>query len=132
LLGAALDSPVESSEYLMIIFYDILLLDDIVCSLETYNERRRLLQSLVRRIPGRTDIGYREVIEFSSFDAAEWLSETFSRAIEPSHNGGKDLCPKVATTPTSHSTEAGHSLSSRKIAQRCLEIPDNREKEEKS
>ncbi|KAK7398585.1 hypothetical protein QQX98_012041 [Neonectria punicea] len=80
-LGAARDSPVESSEHLMIMFYDILLLDNIVCGVETHDERRRLLQSLVRRIPGRTDIGSREVIEFSSFDAAERLSETFARAI---------------------------------------------------
>ncbi|KAJ4176423.1 hypothetical protein NW767_015447 [Fusarium falciforme] len=80
-LGAARDSPVESSDHLMIMFYDILLLDNIVCSLQTHDERRRLLQSLVRYIPGRTDIGSREVIEFSSFDAAERLSETFARAI---------------------------------------------------
>ncbi|KAH7124368.1 hypothetical protein EDB81DRAFT_861053 [Dactylonectria macrodidyma] len=80
-LGAAQDSPVESSEHLMIMFYDILLLDDTVCGLETHDERRRRLQSLVRRIPGRTDIGSREVIDFSSFDAAECLSETFAQAI---------------------------------------------------
>lgn len=80
-LRAARDSPVESSEHLIIIFYDILLLDDIICSLETYNERQWQLQSLVRYIPGRTDIGSREVIEFSSFDAAERLSEIFARSI---------------------------------------------------
>ncbi|KAH7115591.1 hypothetical protein EDB81DRAFT_595044, partial [Dactylonectria macrodidyma] len=80
-LGAARDSLVESSEHLMIMFYDILLLDGIVCGLETHDERRRRLQFLVLRIPGRTDIGSREVIEFSSLDAAERLSETFARAI---------------------------------------------------
>ncbi|KAH7109337.1 hypothetical protein EDB81DRAFT_769177 [Dactylonectria macrodidyma] len=80
-LGATRDSPVESSEHLMIMFYDILLLDDIVCGLDTHDERRRRLQSLVRRIPGRTDIGSREVIDFSSFDAAERLSDTFAQAI---------------------------------------------------
>jgi DNA ligase-4 len=57
-LGAARDSPVESSEHLMIMFYDIVLLDDIIYSLETHDERRRTLQSLVRRIPGRSDIMY--------------------------------------------------------------------------
>ncbi|KAH7127262.1 hypothetical protein EDB81DRAFT_907415 [Dactylonectria macrodidyma] len=84
---AARDSPVESSEHLMIMFYDILLLDDIVCGLDTHDERRRRLQSLVRRIPGRTDIGSREVIEFSSFDAAERLSKTFARAISHRREG---------------------------------------------
>ncbi|KAH7114682.1 hypothetical protein EDB81DRAFT_873452 [Dactylonectria macrodidyma] len=80
-LGATRDSPVKSSEHLMIMFYDILLLDDIVCGLDTHDERRRRLQSLVRRIPGRTDIGSCEVIDFSSFDAAERLSDTFAQAI---------------------------------------------------
>ncbi|KAH6883508.1 hypothetical protein B0T10DRAFT_580496 [Thelonectria olida] len=80
-LGAARDPPAESSEHLMIMFYDILLFDDIVCGLETHDERRPLLQSLVRRVPGQTNIGSREVIEFSSPDAAERLRETFARAI---------------------------------------------------
>ncbi|KAH7146675.1 hypothetical protein B0J13DRAFT_524433 [Dactylonectria estremocensis] len=77
-LGAARDSPVESSEHLIIMFYDILLLDDIICGLKTHDERRRRLQSLVRCIRGRTDIRSREVISFSSFNIAEWLSEIFS------------------------------------------------------
>ncbi|KAH7115401.1 ATP dependent DNA ligase domain protein [Dactylonectria estremocensis] len=99
-LGAARDSPVESSEHLMVMFYDILLLDDIVCGLETHDKRRRRLQSLVRRIPGQTNIGSREVIEFSSFDAAERLSETFARAItqRPFIKLKKDCIPGLGDT----------------------------------
>ncbi|KAH6871139.1 hypothetical protein B0T10DRAFT_533639 [Thelonectria olida] len=106
-LRAARDSPVESSEHLMIMFYDILLLDDIVCGLETRDERRRLLQSLVRRIPGRTDIGSREVIEFSSFDAAERLRFVLKGCDDPyfSFNGSrpfiklkKDYIPGLGDT----------------------------------
>uniref|UniRef100_A0A8H7K6E6 ATP-dependent DNA ligase family profile domain-containing protein n=1 Tax=Bionectria ochroleuca TaxID=29856 RepID=A0A8H7K6E6_BIOOC len=81
LLGAARDSPVDLSEHLMIMFYDILLLDDIVCVRDSHETRRQLLQSLVRRIPGRADIGSREIVEFSSFTAPEQLNETFARAI---------------------------------------------------
>ncbi len=65
----------------MIMFYDILLLDDTPCGIKPHDDRRRRLQSLVRRIPGRADVGYREVLAFSSPDAAEQLSAAFSRAI---------------------------------------------------
>uniref|UniRef100_A0A8H7NHL9 ATP-dependent DNA ligase family profile domain-containing protein n=1 Tax=Bionectria ochroleuca TaxID=29856 RepID=A0A8H7NHL9_BIOOC len=81
LLGAAQDSPADLSEHLMIMFYDILLLDDTLCVRDSHETRRQLLQSLVRRIPGRADIGSREIVEFSSFTAAEQLSESFARAI---------------------------------------------------
>ncbi|KAG7130939.1 DNA ligase 4 like protein [Verticillium longisporum] len=81
LLGAAQDSPVDSSERLMVMFYDILLLDDVVCGLNALDERQRLLQWLIRPIPGRTGIGFREVVDFSSSDAAKQLSEAFARAI---------------------------------------------------
>ncbi|KEY71888.1 hypothetical protein S7711_09756 [Stachybotrys chartarum IBT 7711] len=80
-LGTARDSPVELNEHLMIMFYDILLLDDTAYVRESHDERRRLLQSLVHCIPGRADVGSREVLEFSSSDAAERLSEAFARAI---------------------------------------------------
>jgi DNA ligase-4 len=62
-------------------FYDILLLDNTACVRESHDKRRRVLQSLVHSVPGRADIGSREVLEFSSFDAAKQLSEAFSRAI---------------------------------------------------
>jgi DNA ligase-4 len=65
----------------MIMFYDILLLDDMVCGLETQDERRRLLESVVRHNPGRAGIGAREVIDFSSGDAEGRLSVAFARAI---------------------------------------------------
>ncbi|KFA77702.1 hypothetical protein S40288_10262 [Stachybotrys chartarum IBT 40288] len=80
-LRAAQDSPIESNKNLMIVFYDILVLDDIVYGLAIHDERRKMLESLVRRIPGRSDIASREIIDFSSFDATEQLNETFARAI---------------------------------------------------
>jgi DNA ligase-4 len=41
------DSSVDSNKYFIIIFYDILLLDDTVYTREFYNKRRRLFESLV-------------------------------------------------------------------------------------
>ncbi len=40
-IGTARDSPVDLNEYSMIMFYDILLLDDIVCIRKTHDKRRR-------------------------------------------------------------------------------------------
>lgn len=81
LLGTARDSPVDSDDHLMIMFYDILLLDDIVCGRESHDIRRQLLESLVWRIPGRADIGFREIVTFSASSAAERLNDAFARAI---------------------------------------------------
>lgn len=65
----------------MVMFYNILLLDDTVWGLETQVERRRMLKSLVRHISGRAGVGAREVIELSSVDAEGRLSGAFARAI---------------------------------------------------
>ncbi|KAM4067443.1 ATP dependent DNA ligase [Hirsutella rhossiliensis] len=81
LLGAAQDPPPNVNEHLMIMFYDLLLLDDTVCARESHVERRRLLHHLVRRIPGLAEVGFREVVAFSSANAAERLTEVFARAI---------------------------------------------------
>ena len=80
-LGTAVDSPINTSEHLMIMFYDILLLDDTVCIRESHDKRRELLEYLVYCIPGRADIGTREVIDFSSSNAPKLLSVSFARAI---------------------------------------------------
>lgn len=65
----------------MIMFYELLLLDDRVCALQARDERRKQLQSLVRQIPGRAAIGYREVIACSSINAAKQLTEVVATAI---------------------------------------------------
>jgi DNA ligase 4 len=50
-LGTIRDSPVEPEEHLMIMFYDILLLEDIVYATESHDRRRAGLCSLVRPYP---------------------------------------------------------------------------------
>jgi DNA ligase 4 len=65
----------------MIMFYDLLLLDDTVCIREPYNKRRQRLQSLVYHTPGRVDIGSREIIDFSSPRTRELLRQAFAQAI---------------------------------------------------
>jgi len=86
-LGTAQDSPVGPAEHLIIMFYDILLLDGTVCVRESHNKRRGLLESLVYCIPSRADIGTRNIVDFSSSDALELLREAFARAITQQWEG---------------------------------------------
>lgn len=65
----------------MIMFYDILLFDDIFCIRENYEKRRKLLESLVHCIPSRADIGTRDIVNFSSLAALKWLAEIFGQVI---------------------------------------------------
>jgi DNA ligase 4 len=80
-LGYGRDSPVNLDKHLMIMFYNLLLLDNTVCIRESYNKQRQQLQSLVYYIPGRVDIGSREVIDFSSPSTTELLCQAFAQAI---------------------------------------------------
>ena len=57
------------------------MLDDIVCTREPYDRRRRLFKSLIYYISDRADIKNREIIDFSFFDILKLLSEVFTRAI---------------------------------------------------
>lgn len=59
--GTGCDSPVNLSEQLMTMFYDILLLDAAICMREIYDKCRQWLRSLGRCIPGWADIGSRKV-----------------------------------------------------------------------
>ena len=65
----------------MIIFYDILLLDNVIYALEANENGRWWLRALVLYMPGRADIGSREIINFSSTNAKRRLSEAFTRVV---------------------------------------------------
>lgn len=54
LIGTREDSPVDLNEHPMIIFYDVLLLDDVGYIKNDHHTRRRVLESLIDSIPGRT------------------------------------------------------------------------------
>jgi DNA ligase 4 len=91
-LGCAQGSPAPVHEKLMIIFYDLLLLDDIVCFQETHDKRRQRLWSTVQSIPGRAEIGSREKIQFGSEHSLHSLHRLFAQAIsELGGSGAKRL-----------------------------------------
>ena len=71
----------DPNEHLMVMFYDILLLDDVVYMKELYDKRRRRLCSLAELIPARAEIGSREKINFASAQAAELVQKVFAQPI---------------------------------------------------
>jgi len=80
-IGTSRDSPIEPDEHLMIMFYDVLLFDDIACISESLSTRRLRLRYLVQYIPGQADLENYEMIDFSFPDAYDKLSRAFARAI---------------------------------------------------
>jgi DNA ligase-4 len=80
-IGTAGDSPIAVGERLMIVLYNVMLLDDLFCARQNQDKRRDLLERLVYRISGQAEVGSRQVIRFSSTDAAESLRKAFSNAI---------------------------------------------------
>ncbi|ERF70354.1 hypothetical protein EPUS_07619 [Endocarpon pusillum Z07020] len=86
-LGNDQDSPRDLQERVMIMFYDLLLYDDIVCLNESLEQRRSRLRTLVRRVPGQAELGYREKINFASSDAKSLLRLAFARCISKGWEG---------------------------------------------
>lgn len=68
-------------EHLMIMCFDILLLDDNVCLRAPHRQRRLLLQEVVQKIPGRSDIAEQELLDFDRADSQERLEASFAKAI---------------------------------------------------
>ena len=80
-IGVDSDSPPQPYEHLMIIFFDVLLLDDDACLRKPHRERRLLLRNIVQTIPGRAAISEQEVLRFDQSDSCRRLEVTFSNAI---------------------------------------------------
>lgn len=75
------DSPRRPDEQLMIMFYDILLLDDNVLISHSHSERRRCLEQIVRPLEGEAGLGERELIDFGAKNAKTRLCTFFAHAI---------------------------------------------------
>jgi DNA ligase 4 len=108
-LGNQADSPASLHEHLMMVFYDILLLDENILLRKSHSKRRRVLESLVNCTPSWAEIGTREKIDFSSRRAPEQLRAAFATAITQHWEGfvlkgcddpyipmdGRDRCIKL-------------------------------------
>jgi DNA ligase 4 len=86
-LGNDQDSPRDLNEKVMIMFYDLLLYDDLVCLNESLEQRRSRLHSLVRRVQGQAELGYREKINFASSNAKSMIRRTFAKGISSGWEG---------------------------------------------
>ena len=86
-LGCDQDSPRSPDEHLMIIFYDVLVLDNINCIYEPYERRRQRLQELIRPFPGHAELGEREKMDFRRPDAAVHLAHRMANAITQNWEG---------------------------------------------
>ena len=80
-LGVEADSPPSVDEHLMIMFYDLLVLDDKLIAQAPHFERRKRLKAVVRPIPGMAQIGERELINFGSSRARDQLRTLFAKSI---------------------------------------------------
>lgn len=65
----------------MLVFFDILLLDDDVCLRSTHRQRRLLLQEVVQKAPGHADIAEQEILDFDRVDGQYRLGASFAKAI---------------------------------------------------
>lgn len=80
-LGCARDSPPLPEEHLMVVFFDILLLDDTDCVFESYEHRRQRLRDLLRPIPGHAVLGEQVIIDFRKSYATVVLTQRLAYAI---------------------------------------------------
>lgn len=80
-LGTDLDSQPHPWEHMMIVFYDVLLLDEHLLLPLPHSERRKLLEQLVLPIRGRADLVMQRELDFSHPGAPRALQEHFAHAI---------------------------------------------------
>ncbi|PLB52065.1 hypothetical protein P170DRAFT_506954 [Aspergillus steynii IBT 23096] len=80
-IGTEDDSQPHPDEHLMIIFFDVLLLDDDACLRKPHRERRLLLKDLVKVINGRADIAEQRVLDFSQHGSQSRLEALLAKGI---------------------------------------------------
>ena len=64
----------------MIVFYDVMLVDDDPVLHRTHRERRRLLENLVKPIKGRVGLLWQKHVDFSTPDGARRLKQALAQA----------------------------------------------------
>lgn len=65
----------------MVVFFDILALDDEVCLKKAHQQRRLLLKDVVQPIHGRADISEHQILDFSRPDSPYRLERIFAKVI---------------------------------------------------
>ncbi|KAL4805079.1 hypothetical protein BDV18DRAFT_24860 [Aspergillus unguis] len=80
-IGTESDSPPQPYEHLMIVFFDMLILDNDICLRKPHRDRRLLLKDTVEVIAGHADLADQRVVDFSRADGHARLQAIFSMGI---------------------------------------------------
>ncbi|KAB8256609.1 hypothetical protein BDV32DRAFT_161091 [Aspergillus pseudonomiae] len=80
-IGTENDSPPQPYQHLMIVFFDILLLDDDVCLKKPHRERRLLLKNVVQVIEGFADISQQRILDFCRPGSQSQLENIFAKGV---------------------------------------------------
>lgn len=79
--GTDKDSQAQGHEHLMILFFDVLLIDDDILMTRDYSERRTALRKLVKKRPGYAMTSEWRVVDFGRDGAAEAIIYQFAAAL---------------------------------------------------
>ena len=104
----------------MIVFYDILLVDDDPVIHQRHEQRRQHLKKIVKKVEGKSDIVWRKKVDFSNSEGPQKLISIFADALVQRWEG---IVLKPANEPyfgSSISTEAGYPASWVKIKKDCI------------
>lgn len=80
-IGTEQDSPRKSGEHLMIVFFDVLMLEEKVMLSEPHRVRRAHLKGMITPIDGEVQVVERTMIDFGRSSARDLLTQNFSHAI---------------------------------------------------
>ncbi|PNS16516.1 DNA ligase 4 [Sphaceloma murrayae] len=86
-LGTSKDSPRHAHEHLMIVFFDLLLLDEDNVMQKPLEVRKSLLQGVVRKKAGRAIIAESKVLDFSDVDSKRKLMSHLAASVAARHEG---------------------------------------------
>lgn len=86
-IGISEDSPRDPAEHLMLVFFDILLLDEVNVIQKAVEERKALLQSICRIKAGRAVIAESKVLDFSKPDSKRKLMAQLAASVAARHEG---------------------------------------------
>ncbi|KAJ4293417.1 hypothetical protein N0V90_008700 [Kalmusia sp. IMI 367209] len=94
--GTLHDSPPHEWEHLMLVFFDLLVLDDEAVMRKCLQERRRVLRDLIRTVPGRSLRSEWTLLDFRYDHGVTDLKQAFARSLADRQEG---LILKPLNTP---------------------------------
>ncbi|KAH7135362.1 hypothetical protein B0J11DRAFT_157876 [Dendryphion nanum] len=86
-LGSLQDSPAHEWEHLMIVYFDVLVIDDTPVLQDHLQERRQILRELVRAVPGRSMRSEWTLLDMKDEDGVIDLKQAFARSLAQRQEG---------------------------------------------